>query len=434
MAIIQAFTGALGGTFADQWKDIVTVGHLGEYTAVAPGVLRQTNSGRGTNVQGSLGVISNGSKILVPENTAAFIFSQSGIEEIIRTPGGYEYQNGQSSVFSGDGVRSSIVDQVATRVGFGGQPADDKRIAFVNLREIRGIKFGTRAPLVYHDVHYGADLEITAFGTMSLRVVDAETFIRNFVPANVYDYSFETPESRQQLIPEFVQSFTVALNSLSSEFRISQLPSQAQTIATQISSTDSIAGSWPARFGIQVLSVGVESIELTPESRELVKHYSSNRMNVNAYEGVSQQSSNVAAQQKIAQGIENFGLGDGGGLIFGMNLAQGMNPQTGAQPGAPTAMSLDEQVDVVKKLKELHDGGLLTDEEFAAKKQQVMGLSPSSAAPTSTGNAQPMQEEAVPRNPGPPTSQPPAGWYPDPQGLMRLRYWDGSQWTEHTAD
>jgi hypothetical protein len=97
-------------------------------------------------------------------------------------------------------------------------------------------------------------------------------------------------------------------------------------------------------------------------------------------------------------------------------------------------MSLDEQVDVVKKLKELHDGGLLTDEEFAAKKQQVMGLSPSSAAPTSTGNAQPMQEEAVPRNPGPPTSQPPAGWYPDPQGLMRLRYWDGSQWTEHTAD
>jgi len=27
---------------------------------------------------------------------------------------------------------------------------------------------------------------------------------------------------------------------------------------------------------------------------------------------------------------------------------------------------------------------------------------------------------------------PPAGWYPDPSGRAPFRYWDGSQWTEHT--
>jgi hypothetical protein len=27
---------------------------------------------------------------------------------------------------------------------------------------------------------------------------------------------------------------------------------------------------------------------------------------------------------------------------------------------------------------------------------------------------------------------PPAGWYPDPQGQARLRYWDGAAWTEQT--
>lgn len=27
----------------------------------------------------------------------------------------------------------------------------------------------------------------------------------------------------------------------------------------------------------------------------------------------------------------------------------------------------------------------------------------------------------------------PAGWYPDPHGATALRYWDGTQWTEHTA-
>lgn len=28
---------------------------------------------------------------------------------------------------------------------------------------------------------------------------------------------------------------------------------------------------------------------------------------------------------------------------------------------------------------------------------------------------------------------PPAGWYPDPQGQARLRYWDGGTWTDQTS-
>ena len=26
---------------------------------------------------------------------------------------------------------------------------------------------------------------------------------------------------------------------------------------------------------------------------------------------------------------------------------------------------------------------------------------------------------------------PPSGWYPDPEDAPQMRYWDGSQWTEH---
>jgi hypothetical protein len=29
---------------------------------------------------------------------------------------------------------------------------------------------------------------------------------------------------------------------------------------------------------------------------------------------------------------------------------------------------------------------------------------------------------------------PKADWYPDPEGKARLRYWDGTQWTDQTAD
>lgn len=401
MAIIKAFSGALGGTFADLWKDIITAGEFTEHTVVAPGIPRGTNNGRGSNEYGSEGVITNGSRIYVPENTAAFIFSQSGIENVIVQPGGYEYTNGEKSVLAGDGI-GSLFSQVADRFTFGGQAAVTKYVAFINLREIRGVKFGTSSPLVYHDRFYDTDLEIRARGALSLKVVDPVRFVRNFVPANTVSYSFDDPGARRQILSEFIQSFSVAVNSLSDRYRISQLPGQSNTIADTVRDDPANAGTWAARFGFEVTNVGIESIEFTPESRELVQRFSSNRMNVAAYEGVSSQAGNMAAQQRIADGIGEHGFGDGG-MLLGMNMAQAINPMNAAPmaPPAPapdaqtapavqaapamqtapatpsadaSALSLDEQLDALKKLKELLDAGILSADEFEAKKREILGL------------------------------------------------------------
>ena len=402
MALIKAFAGALGGTFADQWLDIITVGQFGEHVALMPGVYQETNQGRGSNTKHSDAVISNGSRIYVPENTAAFIFDQSGIESIITESGGYEYRTGGTeSVFAGDGIGKSIFGQIGERFKYGGEPVANKRVAFVNLREIRGLKFGTPPPLMYHDKFYDTDLDIRARGMMSLRITNPTAFIRQFVPPNVDYISFDDPKTKSQLLSEFMQSFSVALNSLSNEYRISALPSQANAIALAISEDPTNAGTWESRFGIHLAGIGIESIEFTPESRELVKQYSSNRMNVTAYENISQQASNIAAQQKIAQGVQDNGFGDMGGMMLGVGFAQGVNPMTGAMPGqqmnpanamaaaadaqpvvaqaasqpAPApAMSVAEQMETLKSLKELLDAGILTQEEFDLKKKQVLGL------------------------------------------------------------
>ena len=400
MALIRAFTGALGGTFADQWLDIITVDRFDEHAALMPGIYQETNRGRGSNMRHSDAVISNGSRIYVPENTAAFIFDQSGIENIITESGVYEYRTGGTeSVFAGDGIGKSIFGQIGERFKYGGEPVANKRVAYVNLREIRGLKFGTPAPLMYHDRFYDTDLDIRARGMMSLRITNPTAFIRQFVPPNVDYISFDDPKTKSQLLSEFMQSFSVALNSLSNEYRISELPSQANAIAQAIAADEGNAGTWESRFGIHLAGIGIESIEFTPESRELVKQYSANRMNVAAYENVSQQASNIAAQQKIAQGVQESGFGDMGGMMLGVGFAQGVNPMTGAMPGqqvaqqaavagaAPAsqpeasqassgqpAMSLSEQMDALKSLKELLDAGILTQEEFNLKKRQILGL------------------------------------------------------------
>lgn len=373
MGLIKAFSGAISGTFADQWKDIVTADSFDEHTVMVPGILQRSNNGRGSNFYGSDGVLTNESKIFVPENTAAVIFNQAGIEEIITDAGGYQYDGGQESVFGGGGVVKSIFDQVKDRVAYGGQTSDQKYISFINLREIRDIKFGTKGALIYNDVYYKTDLEIRSFGSFSIRVTDAEKLIKNFIPSNTFYYSFDDIRVRNQILSEFIQSFTVALNSLSSNYRISVLPSKANEIAETVKSTDSNAGTWKERFGFEIVSVGIENIELTEQSKILVNQYSSNRMNLSAYDDITQNASNISAQQKIAEGVQEHGLGDSG-MFFGMNLATNLNPKNASiNEETQQSLPIEQQIELLKKLKELVDAEILTQEEFDVKKKEIMG-------------------------------------------------------------
>ncbi|MFA1643693.1 SPFH domain-containing protein [Chryseomicrobium imtechense] len=370
MGIIKAFSGSLSSTIADQWKEIIIPGAFDEYTAISPGFRKSgTTGGMGTQNQ-SNSVITNGSIIYVPENVAAFIFSKSGIEEVITEAGGYEYQKGQSSLLNGEDIDQSIFKQAKTRIGFGGLSPDHKQVAFINLREIRDIKFGTRGAQVYHDFFYETDLEIFAYGSFTIQVKNPDTFIKKFVPPNITYYSFSDYQVRSQILSEFLQSFTVVLNSLSNTYRISQLPSQANTISNMVAKDSTNAGTWGERFGFEIVKVSIENIEFTPDSRELVKQYSTNKMNMKAYDNVSQKTSNIAAQQKIAQGVLENGLGNVGGMIFSANTVQGLGPSAETNK----TMSLDEQIELLKKLKNLVDAGILTDDEFNTKKKEIMDL------------------------------------------------------------
>lgn len=49
-------------------------------------------------------------------------------------------------------------------------------------------------------------------------------------------------------------------------------------------------------------------------------------------------------------------------------------PDEPVEPEAPAKMSVDEQIEAVKKLKELLDAGALTQDEFETKKKEIMGL------------------------------------------------------------
>ena len=156
---------------------------------------------------------------------------------------------------------------------------------------------------------------------------------------------------------------------MSATYRVSQLVSLENEITTRITNDAENAGSWKERFGFELVKATINSIELSDDSKEIIRQYAAKKVELGAYSDISQKASDIAAQQKIAQGIQDNGLGNMGGMIFGMNMAQNL----GMTAGAKTS-SVDQQLETVKKLKEALDAGILTPEEFDAKKKEVLGL------------------------------------------------------------
>ena len=92
MGFIKAFSGAIGGTFADQWLDFFEPMEHSKTAVIFPAVKKGTNARRGSNTKGSENIISNGSKIIVPPNTALITVQDGKITGCITEEGGFEYR------------------------------------------------------------------------------------------------------------------------------------------------------------------------------------------------------------------------------------------------------------------------------------------------------------------------------------------------------
>ncbi|MGH2335286.1 SPFH domain-containing protein, partial [Enterococcus faecalis] len=83
--------------------------------------------------------------------------------------------------------KGSLKDAIAetfSRLKFGGVTPQKQQIFYINLQEIKGIKFGTRAPLNYFDNFYNAELFLRGHGNYSIKITDPLLFYTNGIPKN----------------------------------------------------------------------------------------------------------------------------------------------------------------------------------------------------------------------------------------------------------
>lgn len=381
MGFIKAFAGAIGGTFADQWKDfIVPMSGVPATAGIYPAVPQGTNAGRGANTKGSNNIISNGSKIVVPEGVALITVQEGAITGCITEPGGFIFSSDDpnaKSIFSGDGIVSSLITQSWERFKFGGQPCSQQTAFYVNLKEIPNNRFGTQAEIYWDDAYLNAQVGAVTRGTYSLKIVDPILFIKNFVPATylsdgeVFDFADMDNDAGVQLFNEVVSSLSAAFSNYTNDpdkgNRITKIQGDQIGFAKSLSQAVEDGYQWKTDRGLEIVKVAIQAIEYDEDTKKLLS-------DVKKADALSGARGNSFMQQSVARGFQ--AAGENGGASNMAFMGMGMNAVGGAMGGLqqPVQQPQEDPIEKLKKYKEMLDNGLITQEDYDEQKKRLLGV------------------------------------------------------------
>ena len=422
MGFIKAFAGALGGTFADQWKDYyMPMPNVPATAGVFPAVAQGTNNGRGSNTKGSAGIISNGSKILVPDGVALITLQDGAVTGLITEPGGFIFSSDDpnaKSIFAGDGIIASTITQTWERFKFGGQPGSQQTAIYVNLKEIPNNRFGTQSEIYWDDAYLNSQVGAITRGTYTLKITDPLLFVKGFVPMSyitsgeVFDFADMDNDAGAQLFNEVVGSLSAAFSNYTNDpskgNRITKIQGDQIGFAQSLSKAVEDGYQWKTDRGLEIVKVAIQAIEYDEDSKALLS-------DVKRADALSGARGNSFQQQAVARGMQSAGENGGGaGMAFmgmGMNAAgvnmgnvqqqqpytnpnlsfnqQPVQPQQPAtqpmqepQQAQPTAdpqaqqpeQGQEDPYEKLAKMKKLLDQGVISQEEFDQAKAKLLGL------------------------------------------------------------
>ena len=312
MGIIKSVKSAIGGAFGDQWLEVVEPDDMGGQTVFVRGV--QVRQGRGSNVKGSSDTVTNGSVIHVYPNQFMMLVDGGKVVDYTAEEGYYTVNNSSlPSLFNGQ-FGDSLTESF-NRVRYGGITPGVQKVFYVNLQEIKGIKFGTRNPVNYFDNFYNAELFLRAHGTYSIKVTDPLKFYAEVIPKNADRVEIESINS--QYLSEFLEALQTSINQMAADgTRISFVTSKSRELGRYMS--DTLDEEWNKLRGMEIQAVGIASISYDEESQKLI-----NLRNKGAMMGDPLVREGYV-QSTIAEGLKNAGGNANGALAGFMGMGMGM--------------------------------------------------------------------------------------------------------------
>ena len=327
MGIIKAISSAVGGGFADQWLEVIEPDRMSDTTVFTAGVPVRRDDKRGSNRKGTENTVSDGSVIHVYPNQFMLLVDGGKIVDYTAEEGYYTVKNSSlPSMFNGQFGDS--LKETFSRFKYGGVTPVAQRIFYVNLQEIKGIKFGTRNPINYFDNFYNAELFLRTHGTYSIKIKDPLKFYAEAVPRD--QDRVEISDINEQYLSEFLEALQAAINQMSADGeRISYVSSKSVQLGKYMANI--LDESWNQMRGMEIQAVGIASISYDEESVKLINMRNQGAMlsDPNVREGYMQGS--------VARGIEAAGSNAAGSMAGFMGVGVGMQAGGGVIGAASAA-------------------------------------------------------------------------------------------------
>lgn len=324
MGIIKAAFNAIGGGFADQWLEVIEPQEMSDTTVLTPGVKVRAKDKRNANKKGTDNTVSNGSIIHVYPNQFMMLVEGGKIVDYTAEEGYYKVSNSTlPSMFNGQFGDS--LKETFNRVKFGGVTSTVQKVFYINLQEVKGIKFGTRNPVNYYDKFYNAELFLRAHGTYSIKILDPLKFYMEAIPRDKSQVDIN--DINEQYLSEFLTALQSAINQMSADgIRISLVASRSIELAKYMATV--LDNDWSQMRGMQIQSVGISSISYDEESQKLINMRNQGAMLSDATirEGYVQGS--------IARGIEAAGSNSNGAMTGFMGVGMGLQGSGGFMDAA----------------------------------------------------------------------------------------------------
>ncbi len=304
--------------------------------------------------------ISTAGQLIVGENQEAIFFKEGRALDSFG-PGTHTLKTGNIPIL-----------EALVNLPFGGKTPFTAEVVYVN-KSIYSMKWGTNVPIPIEDPKYKIVLNIRAFGDYKIRIKDAKSFVINVVQSG----NWSNEQIDEFLTPNIWRGMGDFLSEVMLDKNVSAVEINKFRDECSTAGKVKLAPEFE-KYGIELSEFNLASVNFDQNdpNYQRIQKVMTDKFEMDMLGDKYQQKRMLDIGQATAQNEGQGGgaMGAGMGMGMGMNMAQMMgnmmnqNPQQPSQPAA----NPNDPVAKLAKLKTMLDQGFITQEEFDAKKKEVL--------------------------------------------------------------
>ncbi len=309
--------------------------------------------------------IKNASKLIVNPGQGCVFVHGGQVKAVITKPGTVDLKTGNIPFWT---TISRIMQSFESEHKVG--------LYFFKTTTILNQRWGTSSVVKYTDPKYQFPVGLRAYGNYSFQITEPENFFVNIVGGNS-DYAIS--DFREVMASRIVQPLTDFLAE--GAFSYAEIDANREEIAEGLVTKMGIEFE---KLGFSMSDFRVEGTSFDEDTNKRINRIADISAEAQAAQAAGlnyaqmQQLEGMRDAARNEGGAAGMGMGLGAGMGFGNMMAGAMGQQMGGMGQAQTpppvqaAPAAEDPMAVLGKLKQLADNGLITQEEYDAKKSEVL--------------------------------------------------------------